>query len=407
MKVLFVNPSGILGGAERSLLDLMASLRAARPSLDVGLLLLSGGPLGEAAEALGVRSRILPMPGSLEAVGDSALSEGAGLMASARVGLRLGGAACALPGYLGRLRARIREERPDIIHSNGNKAHLVASLAASGVPVVWHIRDFIGSRRLMATLLRRARSRATGAIAISEAVRRDAEAALPGFPVDVVYNAIDVGTFSPGPGDARRLDELAGFEPAAEGMTRVGLVATYASWKGHALFLEAAAAACRSLAPGKVRFYVVGGALYATRGSQVSEGDLKARARSLGIADRVGFVGFQSDVAGVYRALDIVVHASTRPEPFGRTIVEAMACGRAVIAARAGGAAELFTHGADAIGFESGDSGALASAIVSLVPDEILRRRLGEGGRRTALSRFARERLGGEVGRVYDRIAAP
>jgi len=62
------------------------------------------------------------------------------------------------------------------------------------------------------------------------------------------------------------------------------------------------------------------------------------------IENRVGFVPFQDNPADVYRALDIVVHASTKPEPFGRTIVEAMACGKPVIAAQTGGAAELFTH---------------------------------------------------------------
>ena len=66
--------------------------------------------------------------------------------------------------------------------------------------------------------------------------------------------------------------------------------------------------------------------------------------------DSVGFVPFVEDPVPVYRALDVVLHASTQPEPFGLTVVEAMACGRAVVVSAAGGAAELFTDGVDALG---------------------------------------------------------
>src|SRR4051812_6736193 len=73
-----------------------------------------------------------------------------------------------------------------------------------------------------------------------------------------------------------------------------------------------------------------------------------------------GFVPFQARVEAVYRALDVVVHASTRPEPFGLTIAEAMACGRPLVAARAGGAAELFEDEVEALGLPEVSAGALA-----------------------------------------------
>src|SRR5262249_14978265 len=63
-----------------------------------------------------------------------------------------------------------------------------------------------------------------------------------------------------------------------------------------------------------------------------------------------GLVPFQEDTAAVYRALDVVVHASTQPEPFGLTIAEAMSCSRPVVVARAGGAAGLFSRGPHALG---------------------------------------------------------
>ena len=122
------------------------------------------------------------------------------------------------------------------------------------------------------------------------------------------------------------------------------------------------------------------------------------------LAGTLGIVAFQSDVSRVYRGLDIVVHASTRPEPFGRTIVEAMASGRAVVVSRAGGAVELFEEGRSGIGFTPGDRDDLARAIALLLGDAALRASLGAEARRAALERFDRARLGREVSAIYDRL---
>src|SRR5262249_50643490 len=122
--------------------------------------------------------------------------------------------------------------------------------------------------------------------------------------------------------------------------------------------------------------------------------------------EHVGFVGFREEPAECYRALDVVVHASTRPEPFGLTIAEAMACGRAVIAAQAGGAAELFTPGYDALGVAPGDVAALAEAVVALGVDSRWRRALGAAARDTAERRFDARRWRTEVPDLYRNLLA-
>src|SRR4029077_20956171 len=101
-----------------------------------------------------------------------------------------------------------------------------------------------------------------GAIAISEAVRRDTEAVLPGLTISLVRNAVDTNHFTPADRDGAELDRLAGLAPAEPGVVRVGLVATYANWKGQDVFLDALA---RLPATGpRVRGYLVGGPIYAT-----------------------------------------------------------------------------------------------------------------------------------------------
>ena len=150
-----------------------------------------------------------------------------------------------------------------------------------------------------------------------------------------------------------------------------------------------------------MRFYVVGGAIYETAESQYSEDELRALTRRLGIENRVRFVPFQTCVQDIYRALDVVVHASSRPEPFGRTIVEGMATGRPVIAPLEGGSAELFTDGIEAIGVPARSPEALAKAILDLVGRPERRSALGQAARRAAVARFSRARLAEQVFRVY------
>ncbi len=405
MRIVFVNQVGQVGGAEMILLDLLASLPAAIPGVERHLIVLSDGPLIGRAETLGVTVHAYPMPSKLAMLGDSALKgKGKGRLAVvlATRGLPAGLAAIGHARGLGRL---IREGKPDLIHSNGLKAHLLLSLAGLwGIPIVWQLQDFLGSRPVMARALRWASRSAAGVIAIAEAVGRDAREVLDPLPVEVVYTAIDLDEFTPGVGDGPWLDGLAGLPTAEPGVARVGLVAVYARWKGQDLLLEAAAKIAASRPDAKVRFFIIGGPIYKTQGSQFTEAELRAQAATLGLGDRVGFVPFRRDTANVYRALDVVVHASTQPEPFGRTIVEAMACARPVIVSDAGGASETFTQDVDAVGFPPGDRDALASAILGLLDDPARRDRIALEARRSAASRFARPRFGAEMAAAYARL---
>jgi peptidoglycan/LPS O-acetylase OafA/YrhL len=127
-------------------------------------------------------------------------------------------------------------------------------------------------------------------------------------------------------------------------------------------------------------------------------------AQDLGISDRVGFTDFVAEPAAAMRALDIVVHASTGPEPFGLVIAEAMACGRAVIASAAGGAAEIIDAEVNALAHSPGDAARLAEQIASLASNVELRQRLGQAGRATVQERFNRERLAKELAPIYSKL---
>lgn len=397
LRVTFVNPASGLGGSERSLLDLLAALGSAA-EVDRALVLFSEGPLAARARELGVEVSILPLSPALARLGESSATErpAARTLALGRAGLG------ALP-FVAALRRQLRRGRPHVVHTNGMKAHLLALAAVPELPRVVHLRDFASERPVTRHALPLLGFRSI-VVTNSRAVASDALRVAPSLRTRVVYNGIDLAEFQPGPGDAGRLARLAGLGEPPEGAVNVGLVATYAWWKGHRRFLEAAAEVRAALPDVPVRFYVVGGPIYETRGSEVSAGELERIIFERGLAGHAGLVPFQTDAAAVYRALDVVVHASERPEPFGRTIVEAMATGRAVVAARAGGAAELFEHGETAFGYEPEVPGALGRALVEVVGNRALRERLGEAARPAAEARFDRQRLGPELMRVYREL---
>lgn len=378
-----------MGGAETSLLELLASVRAAEPEWKLTLLLGGNGPLVEKASRLGVAVHVLPIPAVLAKLGDSS---GKG------TGAKLWGAAAAIR-YARQLNRMLRSERPDLVHSTGFKMHVLSAWACPrGIPLIWHIHDYVGSRPLMSRLLRWHAGRCATAIVNSRSVAEEVRAALgEKLRVDCIYNAIDLNRFSPA-GVRADLDTLSGLPPAPPATIRVGLVATFAWWKGHRVFLNALSQLPPDL---PVRGYIIGGAVYSTAGSQESAGSLRAEAARLGVADRVGFTGHIDDTASAMRALDVVVHASTAPEPFGMVIAEGMACAKPVVVSRAGGARELFEEDVDALSHAPSDAADLARQILNLAAERELRARLGWAGRRRAEASYAGQRLAREVLLAY------
>ena len=388
MNCVFLSPVGVIGGAERVLIHLLDAVDKLFPGAQRTLIQLGDGPLADEAARRGVSVVVEPATQSLASVGDTQWRDARSPShAAVAAGVALSKSIPGVWRLADRLRARFRSIEPSFIHSNGMKAHVLARLAAPrGTPRLLHLHDFFSHRPLARVVLPfLAAGRAHG-IAVSHAVARDVRALVPSLPTSVVHNPVDTDHFAPGLVDGASLDRTAGLPPA-EGVVRVGMVGTYANWKGHATFLEALA-----LVP-EVRGFIVGGPIYATYGSQWTLEGLKAVATQLGVAERVGFVPFQGDPVEAYRSLDIVVHASTRPEPFGLTIAEAMSVGKAVIAAADGGALELFTEDVDALGHRPGDAVDLARQIRALATDSNRRCRLGDQARVSALSRFSTARF--------------
>ena len=116
-----------------------------------------------------------------------------------------------------------------------------------------------------------------------------------------------------------------------------------------------------------------------------------------GLQGRVHFLGFQSDVTPIFQAMDVVVHCSVAPEPFGRVIVEAMLAGTPVVATRGGGVDEIITDGHDGFLVPSADPVALALAVGRIMQDPAVASKLATAALHSARERFSMEQTVGRI----------
>jgi glycosyltransferase involved in cell wall biosynthesis len=400
MTIAFLSVSAEMGGSEVSLLELVRGLRRLEPSWPLHVVVPREGPLARAAAAAGAQIHVLPLPARLMRIGEA--RGGPGVMIERGASLLL--AAGSLAPYSRRLGRLLATISPDIVHSNGFKLHVLgARVAPASSALVWHIHEYIARRPISRRLLRTQAGRCAAIVANSRSVAVEVSEILdPPVPVSTIYNAVDAAEFSPD-GPVADLDRLAGLAPADPGTVRVGLVATYGRWKGHDTFVNALTQLDARL---PWRAYIVGGSLYDTAHSEYTRDELERSVAAAGLTGRVGLTGFVERPAEAIRALDVVVHASTRPEPFGLVIVEALAAERAVIVSAAGGAAELVKDDVDALTHAPGDAAGLARAMTRLISDPGLRARLGTAGRSSARRRFDPDVYARAFANVYEEARA-
>jgi glycosyltransferase involved in cell wall biosynthesis len=296
----------------------------------------------------------------------------------------------ATAAYVLRLAARLRQLRPDLVHTNSLKAGVYGSLAAklAGIPMIWHVRDRIEEDYLprTAVLLVRRMSRYLSTAVVANSRSTMETLAAPNKPV-VIYSVLpEVMTYAP-----------VRARPAG-GPLNFGIVGRLAPWKGQDLFLRAFA---RAFPYGDERATVVGDALF---GEDEFARGLPRLADSLGITHRVELRGHRADVWDELSRIDVLVHASITPEPFGQVILEGRAAGVPVIAARAGGPAEILKHEQTGVLYECADMDGLASAMRRML-DPALRDRLSAAAR-ADLGPYSPPVVAAELQQLYARVAA-
>jgi glycosyltransferase involved in cell wall biosynthesis len=377
IRVVFVDHVARLSGGEIAMRRLLPAVAALA---DVHVVLGEDGPLVGQLEALGIATEVMPLPDRLRDVKKE----------NVRLD-RLDPVALAyLPRYALRLSRQIRALEADLVHTNSLKAALYAGLAArlARVPAVWHIRDRIAADYLPASAVLLVR---TAARILPTAIVANSRATLKTLPHprngQVLYNAaVYDGVRQVGAPPNRLMDNVT-----------VGIVGRLAPWKGQHVFLDGFAEAFRGK---NVCGRVIGSALF---GEDEYAASLPRRAARLGISSQIDFRGFRPDVWKELDGLDILVHCSVTPEPFGQVVLEGMAAGLAVVASAAGGPAEVITSGVDGILTPPGDVAELAAALRRLHDDSGLRAQLGAAAQERSRD-FTPERSAQQLLAVYRGI---
>lgn len=273
---------------------------------------------------------------------------------------------CNVLPYAVKYYRAFRRQGIDLVYlNNDTSCNMAAALAGkfAGLPLVLHARGFNsntkGSRWMLANLRH--------CIAVSHAVRN--ELLTLGLPADkctVVPEGLDLSVFYPRPPAAALLAEL-GIAPDEPVVTLVGGLV---DWKGQDVLLDAAPAILARFPNAHI---LLAGAAY---GKDNGYAELIAR-RAAALGPRVRLLGARPDIADLLSISSVVLHASTQPEPFGRTFLEGMALGKAVIASNEGGPLDVIEHEVDGLLIAPRQPALLAGAVIRLLEDPAFAAALG------------------------------
>lgn len=363
MRVLYVNQTADVSGAEHSLLALIAGLRGeVEPTLACPT-----GRLSELAAAAEIPTE--PIVGTQASFRLHPVHTTRGVAEIGRSALQVRGLAKRLA--------------PPLVHANTTRAALLAVLARRPrPPVLAHIRDWAPEGRFSSFVLDVVARRADLVVANSAFIARQFDGLALRQPVEVIHNPVDLGRFDPEQVDRAAARRELGL---GEGEVTLAVVAQLTPWKGQDDAIRALAGL--QAAGREATLLVAGSAKFSGAGTQYDNAGyadgLHRLAAELGVGDRVRFLGERSDVPQLLAAADLLLLPSWR-EAFGRIAIEAMAMGTPVLATDNGGPAEIVRPGVDGLLLAPKQAEAWARALEPLVDDAELRARMGVAARERA-----------------------
>jgi glycosyltransferase involved in cell wall biosynthesis len=404
--VIFLDHTAKWSGGEIALLRTLEAIDRSRVTPIV--VLAEEGPFADRLREAKIETHILPLSGQVREVRKDTLGGGA-LLRHAGVGVTFFRYALTI--------ARFAKQRHAFaLHCNSLKSDLYGGLAGriAGIPVIWHIRDHIDPSYLPGPAVR---------------VLRSLARTMPTFVIAISESVIE--KLFPDPEDRQRQlrrrarvihDGLADRElttPLPDPIStwkhnppHVGIIGRFVAWKGQHIFLQAAQllqnmpkagdnGTATVVSTNRAVFVLVGKPMF---GEDDYEAELKNMAAPLG--ESVQFLGFRSDVPAILRDLDIFVHASTTPEPFGQVVIEAMAEGTPVIASDGGGVREIIENGVSGIRTPMGDAPALAASLEQLLADPGRANQLARAAHERVRNHFTAAQNARKIEAVYDDLAA-
>jgi L-malate glycosyltransferase len=384
MKVLYVNHTAEVSGSERSLLSLLAALppnvqaRVASPP----------GALMQATEQLGVP--VTPITGTAASLRLHPLHTPRALADMSRAALQLHRAA--------------RRHRADVVHANSIRAGIELGLSrVSPAGAVVHVRDCLPPSTMTTATMRLIAATADAVVANSDYTSSLVRVSAPKAPLEVIHPALDLARFDPTGIDRA----LARARLGRPGTRRVllGVVAQLSPWKCQDTAIEALGLLCERGVD--AHLLLIGSAKFTAGSTRFDNEAYVAGLRRLtagaGLEDRVSWLGERKDVPELMRALDALLLPSAE-EPFGRSLLEAMALEVPVLATNVGGPPELVRDGREGYLIPPRKPAAWAEAAMRLIEQPEQAREMGRAGRRRIAEHFDIARHVQATLALYERV---
>jgi glycosyltransferase involved in cell wall biosynthesis len=290
---------------------------------------------------------------------------------------------------------QLRAINVGLVHLNNSAlADLDLQLACLrlGIPCVAHQRGYPAERDWLTVRVAR---RLKAVIAISNSVRDDMVGnRLRPSQLKLIFDGIDPERIESIPPASDLSLESFGI-PA--GSRLIGIAGNVKRWKGQ-LVVAQAMAQLHAKFP-DLKCLMVGAVADSEYSSEIVQ-----FCEAAGIQDAVRFAGYQQSPLALMARMDIVLHASIQPEPFGIVVLEAMALGRPVIATRAGGPMDIVEDGRSGLLVAPGDASEMAAAIELLLESDAERRRIGAAGRARVRAHFSARLNAEKLQTVYDTL---
>jgi glycosyltransferase involved in cell wall biosynthesis len=369
--VLQVLPSLVTGGVERGTIEITQAVVEAEA---VALVASAGGPLVHSVQRAGGRHITLP------------------LLSKDPVTIWRNAA---------RLEALIRAENVSLVHARSRAPAWAAWLACkrTGTHFVTTYHGVYGEdlpfKRFYNAIMAKGEIVIAASHFVAQLIQRRHR--IDPARIRVIPRGVDPVVFDPDAISPDRVARMAQTMRAPDGMLTVVMPGRLTAWKGQAVLLQAIA----RLARRDVCCVLVG----SDQGRTKYTLELEKISEAMGIADRVRIIGQVEDIPAALMLSDVVVHASTQAEAFGRVVIEAQAMGRPVIATNLGGPSETVEHGVTGWLTNPGDVASLAAALEeALSMDAESRMALGQRARASVLNGYTLRAMRDATLDVYEAV---
>jgi glycosyltransferase involved in cell wall biosynthesis len=291
----------------------------------------------------------------------------------------------------------LKKKHIHLLHiNNGPDFNGTRAAAWAKIPCITHCRGFGGPDR---RILRYKHYQATVKkfIAISKAVAVSLrENCVSDDLIEVVHNPVHWEKYDSARPQRQVIRDKLGFAPDDVVVSIFGRIT---EWKGQLEFLQAMNLLIADCP--KLRIMIVGAASDDIHGYAKTVEDFSQQSA---LRDRVVFTGYQQNVVDYYWSSDIVVHNSIIPEPFGRVVTEAMACGCPIVAMMEGGPVDIIQHNYDGILIPPRNQGELMQAVRRLYHSPAERMYLANNARASIRQKFSGEVIARRIVEIYEDV---